>query len=83
MSANDRQAAGTHYKDMGIQPWDVIDTWPLEQQLGFHRGSILGYVMRMGTKPGDGNTLLSEALKINHYSEKLVEVCKKIEEQAW
>lgn len=26
MSANDRQAGGDHYKRMGVQPWNVVDT---------------------------------------------------------
>ena len=40
MAANDYQVGGTHYKDMGVEPWDVIDTWPIEQQVGYHRGNV-------------------------------------------
>jgi hypothetical protein len=25
----EKQFGGDHYKRMGIQPWDVVDTWPL------------------------------------------------------
>ena len=27
--ANDYQIDGTHYLDMPVEPWDVLDTWPL------------------------------------------------------
>jgi hypothetical protein len=30
--AAERQVGGTHYKDMGVEPWDVVDTWPYEQR---------------------------------------------------
>lgn len=68
--ANARQVGGGHYKDMGVEPWDVVDTWPLEQQIGYYRGGALKYIMRMGTKDGR----LQEARKGLHYQEKLVEV---------
>jgi hypothetical protein len=28
----EKQFGGDHYKRMGIEPWDVVDTWPLEQR---------------------------------------------------
>lgn len=67
------QDGSKHYKDMSIEPWDVLDTWPLEQQIGYHRGNILKYTMRMGSK----DERLKEAKKIKHYAEKLVEVLKE------
>ena len=72
MSANDRQVAGTHYKDMNIEPWDVIDTWPLEQRIGAYRAGLLKYTMRMGSK----DQQLQEIEKANHYAEKLAEVLR-------
>lgn len=72
-SARDIQIGGDHYKKSTVQPWDVVDTWPIEQQIGFHRGSALKYVMRMGTK--DEN--LSEIRKAAHYLQKLVEVLEQ------
>lgn len=69
-SANDKQVGGSHYKDMGIEPWDVIDTWPLEQRVGYHRGGALKYIMRMGSK--DESPL--EIAKGMHCMEKLLEV---------
>lgn len=68
--ASSRQIAGDHYKTMGIQTWDVVDTWPIEQQIGYYRGNALKYVMRMGRK--DEN--VQEIKKGIHYLEKLVEV---------
>jgi len=72
-TARDTQVGGDHYKKAGIQPWDVVDTWPIEQQIGFHRGNALKYVMLMGTK--DEN--LREIRKAAHYLQKLVEVLEQ------
>lgn len=72
-SARDIQVGGDHYKKAGVQPWHVVDTWPIEQQIGFHRGNALKYVMRMGTK--DEN--LREIRKAAHYLQKLVEVLEQ------
>ena len=71
--AKDRQEGGNHYTDMGVGPWDVIDTWPFEQQVGFYRGNALKYLMRMGTKNDDD---LQEARKAAHYTERLIEILK-------
>jgi hypothetical protein len=70
--ASTRQVAGTHYRDMGVQPWDVVDTWPREQQIGYYRGGALKYLMRMGAK--DENA--QEIAKGQHYMEKLLEVLR-------
>ena len=72
MSANDRMVGGTHYKDMGVEPWDVVDTWPRDQRIGYYRGGALKYVMRMGSKDVE----IQEIEKGIHYLEKLVEVLK-------
>lgn len=68
--AKNIQIAGTHYKDMGIEPWDVIDTWPIEQQIGYHRGTLLTYTMRMGRKDAPKQ----EIEKAHHCAQKLIEV---------
>jgi hypothetical protein len=70
--ATDRQVGGTHYKDMGVEPWDVVDTWPYEQRLGYYRGGALKYVMRSGRKDNE----IQEAGKAIHYLEKLIETLK-------
>jgi hypothetical protein len=41
MKARDKQVGGEHYKSMPIEPWDVVDTWPLEQRIGYYRGGGL------------------------------------------
>lgn len=73
ISARDIQVGGTHYKSLGVQPWDVVDTWPVEQRIGFYRGNAVKYLMRMGTK--DEN--LQEIRKGAHYLQKLIEVLEK------
>ena len=74
-----RQVGGSHYKTMKVQPWDVVDTWPLEQQIGAYRAGALKYVMRMGSK----DESIQEIGKGIHYLEKLVEVLKRqLEESA-
>lgn len=73
LSANEKQVGGEHYKKMGVQTWDVVDTWPLEQRIGYYRGNALKYVMRLGSK----DESIQEAGKAIHYLEKLVEVLKE------
>ncbi len=70
MSANEVQVGGDHYKKMGVQPWDVVDTWPIEQRIGYYRGGALKYIMRMGSKDESPK----EIAKGRHYLEKLLEV---------
>jgi len=72
MEAKLKQVGGTHYKDMGLEPWDVVDTWPREQQIGVYRHGALKYLMRMGYK----DTNVQEIQKAVHYLEKLLEVLK-------
>jgi len=71
--ANATQVGGEHYKNMGVEPWDVVDTWPLEQRIGAYRAGALKYVMRMGTK--DEN--VQELKKAGHYIQKLIEVLEE------
>jgi hypothetical protein len=70
MSAGDVQVGGAHYKNMAVEPWDVVDSWPVEQRIGYYRGCALKYVMRMGTK----DESRQEILKAAHYLQKLAEV---------
>lgn len=69
-TARDVQVGGQHYKTMGVQPWDVVDTWPIEQQIGYYRGGALKYIMRMGAKDQSA----TEIAKGKHYMQKLLEV---------
>ena len=59
-----------HYKEMEIEPWDVIDWWSVEQKKGFYRGNVIKYCMRIGSKDEE----LTEAIKLFHYAQKLVDV---------
>lgn len=68
-----RQVGGTHYKQMNVQPWDVVDGWPLDLRIGYYRGNALKYLMRMGSKDEE----LQEILKCQHYVAKLVEVLRE------
>lgn len=74
----DRQVGGDHYHGLAVQFWDVVDTWPVEQQIGYHRGAITQYLMRLGRK--ESTNRLQEAEKIAHCAEKLVAVLKSAEE---
>lgn len=65
------QEGGEHYLSMDIQPWHVIDDWPLDQQVGFFRGNALKYIMRSGKKGGSAGAL-EDARKAEHYCRKLV-----------
>ena len=42
MAANDHQVGGTHYKDMKIQPWEVMEAVLTQEEfIGFLKGSII------------------------------------------
>lgn len=73
-----RQVGGDHYKKLAVQPWDVVDTWPLEQQVGAYRAGALKYIMRMGSK----DESIQEIGKGIHYLEKLIEVLKRIQAES-
>lgn len=78
MSARARQEGGEHYTKMTVQPWDVIDSWPREQRIGFYRGNAIKYIMRAGKKGGlDG--AVDDLLKATHYIEKLTETLLTLE----
>lgn len=70
--ASARSQGSPHYTAMTVQPWDVIDTWPIEQRIGFYRGNLLKYTMRMGAK----DAAPQEIEKAEHYAKKLLEVLK-------
>jgi hypothetical protein len=71
--ASTRQVGGDHYVGMGVQPWDVVDTWPRDQRIGYYRGGALKYLMRMGSK--DESPI--EVAKGQHYIQKLLEVLQE------
>ena len=69
-NASSRQIGGTYYKDMPVQPWDVVDGWSVDEQIAIYRHGALKYLMRMGTK----DERIQEIEKAKHYIEKLLEV---------
>lgn len=71
MKADEIQVGGTHYKDMPMQPWDVMEAvLTREEFIGFLKGNVIKYSMRAGKK--DAST--DDAGKARHYKQKLREV---------
>ena len=70
ITADERQVSGSHYKDMPMQPWEVMEAvlTPAEF-VGFLKGNIIKYAMRAGKKDGS-----DDAGKAKHYRQKLAEV---------
>ena len=69
-SANDKQVGGSHYKDMPVQPWDVMQAVLTPEEFrGFLKGNIIKYSMRAGRKQGS-----DDGAKAQHYREKLAEM---------
>jgi uncharacterized protein YhbP (UPF0306 family) len=69
-AARDIQISGTHYKDMAVQPWDVMQTVLSQDEfIGFLKGNVIKYSMRQGKKEGS-----DDAGKAKHYLMKLKEV---------
>lgn len=69
------QVGGTHYTSMDIQPWDIIDQWPIHEQVGFYRGNALKYLLRFGAKAShDAGAPAADAKKAHHYMGKLISV---------
>ena len=67
--ANDIQVGGSHYKDMPVQPWAVMEAvMTREEFIGFLKGNVIKYAMRQGKKESD------DANKARHYALKLAEV---------
>jgi|APGre2960657373_1045057.scaffolds.fasta_scaffold08736_5 hypothetical protein len=67
--ADDLQVSGTHYKDMGMQPWAVMKAVLTPEEFrGFLKGNIIKYAMRQGKKAGSDDTG-----KAQHYALKLDE----------
>lgn len=73
MNADLQQVGGSHYTNMTIQPWAVMEAvLTREEFIGFLKGNILKYSLRQGKKAGaddDGDKAL-------HYRAKLLEVQK-------
>jgi len=69
MKADETQIGGTHYKDMTIQPWTVLENvLTTDEFIGFLKGNIIKYAMRQGRKDSD------DGGKALHYLQKLKEL---------
>lgn len=67
--ANDIQVGGTHYKDMPMQPWELMEVVLTEEEfIGYLKGNLIKYSLRNGKKDSD------DAGKLWHYKQKLDEV---------
>jgi hypothetical protein len=70
-SADDIQIGGSHYKDMPLQPWDVMEVLLTHEEfVGFLKGNIVKYSLRSGRKEGS----YDDGDKARHYMQKLREV---------
>jgi hypothetical protein len=71
MKADDVQVDGSHYKDMPMQPWAVMEAvMSKDEFIGFLKGNIIKYAMRAGQKAG----ATKDGEKARHYEQKLREV---------
>lgn len=71
-SADAVQVGGTHYKDMGVQPWTLMESvLTPEEFIGFLKGNCIKYAMRAGKKDSP------DAGKYEHYAQKLREIQTK------
>ena len=68
-AADETQVGGTHYKDMPVQPWEVMEAvLTPEEFIGFLKASCIKYSMRQGKKEDS-----DDAGKLQHYMVKLNE----------
>jgi len=64
-SALDIQVAGSHYKDLAIQPVEYIHA----NNIGYFEGNVIKYVSRWKAKNG-----IKDLEKAKHYIELLIEL---------
>lgn len=62
------QVGGTHYKDLPIQPFDIMKAnFKKEEYEGYLRGNVLKYLLRYQTKNG-----VEDLKKASHYLDELI-----------
>ncbi|MBT2696373.1 DUF3310 domain-containing protein [Bacillus sp. ISL-40] len=67
----------SHYHKGGIDVIAIMELYfPLEQQIGFHRGNMLKYLLRYRDKGG-----IQDLEKSGFYAQKLIELEKKRREE--
>ena len=64
-NALDKQVAGSHYKDLPIQPVEYIHA----NALGYFEGNVIKYISRWRKKNG-----LADLEKAKHYIDLLIEL---------
>ena len=64
-NALDKQVAGSHYKDLPIQPVEYIHA----NALGYFEGNVIKYISRWRKKNG-----VADLEKAKHYIELLIEL---------
>lgn len=63
-----------HYEKLNIQPWEIMErNFTTEEFVAYLKGNIIKYTLR------DKGQALTDAQKIKHYAEKLIEVLEKKE----
>ena len=63
-----------HYEILAIEPWEIMErNFTTEEFVAYLKGNIIKYTLR------DKGQDLSDAEKIKHYAEKLIEVIEKKE----
>ena len=63
-----------HYEGLNIQPWEIMErNFTTEEFVAYLKGNIIKYTLR------DKGQALTDAEKIKHYAEKLIEVIEKKE----
>ena len=69
-SANNYEIDGNHYKEMPVEPWDVMKTvLTPEEWIGYLKGASIKYAMRAGKKAASPK----DKEKFEHYRKKLRE----------
>jgi hypothetical protein len=64
-----------HYEELNIQPWGIMErNFTTEEFVAYLKGNIIKYTLR------DKGQALTDAEKIKHYAEKLIEVLESVEE---
>ena len=70
VEADQGQVGGTHYKELAVQPWHVMESVLTPEEFrGFLKGNIIKYAMRQGKKQDS-----DDANKCIHYQQKLGEI---------
>lgn len=63
-----------HYEILAIEPWEIMERdFTTEEFVAYLKGNIIKYTLR------DKGQALTDAQKIKHYAEKLIEVLEKFE----